>query len=534
MKAHADAARLLIAGTSRTPVPPQATLAQHAPAALAPLLARVGEGASDESRLWQTLAALDWTRRAGFTPAPQATAAPEVAAPDRLAPCGTRAEALLRQMLGGLDPQLIAEWLLLAARHGGRIPHGLLPALLDLGARAADLRPAIRAAADERGRWLARLNPRWHYVRETGAQTADTSALQQLWDTGGPEERAGALQRWRELAPDAARAALEAGWKSEAPETRAKFLRLLATGLAGADEAFLETALDDKRKEVRGAAAELLQRLTGSALVARMRERVAALVKVESRLLLGKKLTVELPGEATKAMQRDGAGRDKRPRLGEKAAALADMVAALPLAHWSALLDAEPAKALDLLLANEHREAFVTGLTEACLRDPAADSGWTLALLARWLKMERHLIHYFADDFPSAALGLPPAQAEAALLAWVRESPRQWRDDEPVAVLLAHTVRPGRAWGRALSLAVIERLGASRAVLRQPYSMLRGQAQNYAYAVDPGAAAEYEVFWPGPDPDDTPAWTRMQDEFLGLARRRHDLTTSFTGEPHGQ
>ena len=535
MKAHADAARLLIAGTSRTPVPAQAALAQSAPAALAALLARVGEGASDEARLWRTLAALDWTRRAGFKPAaPAGAPAVQFAPPDRLAAPSPQAEALLHQMLTGVHAQLIMEWLMLAARHGRRLPHGLLPSMLELGAKQAALRASITAVADERGRWLAAHNPRWQYVLNTAVSSEDPATLQRLWETAEPGQRIAALQRWREIAPDAARAALEASWKTEAPETRAKMLPVLATGLAPADEAFLEAALDDKRKDVRIAAEDLLLRLPGSALISRMKERVAALVKVESRLLLGKKLGIELPQDASKPMQRDGIGRDKQPNLGEKAGWLADMLAALPPGYWSTLLDTTPEKALEHLLAHEHHNALLAGITAACLRNPAAAPAWTRLLMALWIKDSKRWTPYYAADFPAALLALPPAQADLALQEWVRASSKPWHDDEPMLMLLARTIVPGRPWSRALSLLVIERMGASRKAMNQPYSVLRNLTQHYAFALDAASGPDYEAQWPAPAPDDVPNYTRMRDDFLAITRKRHELHLSFTGEPHGQ
>ena len=542
MKAHSEAGKLLLAGTSRVPVPAQASLAQMAPPALVPLLLQLGHQSSDEARLWQTLAALDWTRRAGYQPAPAAAtkaagaaagSTAQAAPPDQLPACSSKADALLRQLLGGLHPQLVAEWLMLAARHGRRIPHGLLPAVLDLGAKRADLRPAIAAAADARGRWLAARNGRWQYVLAAALSTGDTAQLQQTWDTGSTEERGAAFTRWREVAPDAARAALEAGWKAEPPEQRARLLRLLAKEITLADETLLETALDDKRKEVRLAAQELLALLPDSALVGRMRERLAALVGVENRLLLGKRLKIELPAEATKPMLRDGVGREKR-RMGEKAGWLADMVAALPPAHWSGLLDLSPAQALELISGSEHRAALLSGITEACLRAPAAQPDWTRALLTLWLRMDKDLKGHFAEDFPAAVLGLGAEACDAALREWVGASDRHWRDDEPVALLLARAGEPGQGWSRALSLLVVERIKNSRKALMAPYSPLRSCVQNFAAAIDPGAYEQYENDWPPPAPDDTPVWTRFQDDFLALARQRHELHLSFTGEPHGQ
>ena len=72
------------------------------------------------------------------------------------------------------------------------------------------------------------------------------------------------------------------------------------------DETFLEAALDDRRKEVRGAAADLLARLPESALRRRALERALPLLKFKSNKLRRKTIEVTLPEACDKAMQRDG------------------------------------------------------------------------------------------------------------------------------------------------------------------------------------------------------------------------------------
>ena len=72
-----------------------------------------------------------------------------------------------------------------------------------------------------------------------------------------------ALLRLRD--PGIARDWLQRTLGTDPPEAREAFVKLLLAGLSMEDESLLETALDDKRKGVRLAAAECLARLPESA-----------------------------------------------------------------------------------------------------------------------------------------------------------------------------------------------------------------------------------------------------------------------------
>src|SRR6185503_937299 len=82
------------------------------------------------------------------------------------------------------------------------------------------------------------------------------------------------LRTLRSQDPEAAREALAEVWPTESAATRADFLGLLADGLTLQDEDCLESALDDRSREVRRGAARLLARLPGSKYGERMTERL--------------------------------------------------------------------------------------------------------------------------------------------------------------------------------------------------------------------------------------------------------------------
>ncbi|MFI7698702.1 DUF5691 domain-containing protein [Nonomuraea sp. NPDC049480] len=258
-------------------------------------------------------------RRAGRRPD---EAAPPEPAPgeERPAVAGRAADRLVR-IMGGEHERLLTEWLTAAAGTGRRVPAYVLPDLLERGRRDRSIRVCLGVLAGRRGRWLAGRNPAWAYLLEE--PTGET------WELGGAADRRAHLKALRAADPAQARQLLESTWERETPDDRAEFVEVLADGLSMDDEPFLESALDDRRREVRQAAANLLTRLPGSRLSQRMAERVRTFVTIA-----GNSITIEAPGACDKAMERDGV-RPKPPRgFGERAWWLQQIIARAPLSVW--------------------------------------------------------------------------------------------------------------------------------------------------------------------------------------------------------
>src|SRR5678816_3917762 len=148
----------------------------------------------------------------------------------------------LSMMLQGEFSEVLPEWLMALANAGKRVPEELLPALLDHARDDQALRELILPVLGKRGEWLASENPDWGYVLTLG---------QAVWETSTRDERLLLLERLRAQDPAQARQVLQSTWQREAARYRAAFLEKLLVNVTGADEQFLEEALNDRRGDVR-------------------------------------------------------------------------------------------------------------------------------------------------------------------------------------------------------------------------------------------------------------------------------------------
>lgn len=347
-------------------------------AELSPAVARAADRLSADPalRLLESAALQDLFSRGGVAPA--AATAPEPAADDarRLLPrpAAGRLARMLRERSAFLP-----EWFDAAAPHDYRAPDALCEQLLEHAKINATLRESLLRLAGARGSWLAAQHPQWRDLvrRPAATDSADT------WRFGQAPERRDWLARLRRDDPAAARTQLAAAWPKESGPIKAELVAVLADGLARADEPLLETALDDRRADVRRTAAGLLALLPESAFAGRMRARAGAWVRVEHRIL-HTKLVLALPDSLDSGSQRDGI-TDRTVEFAYRwngapdvpAAWLRQMVAATQLSHWTALLGT-PEQAVRATIEDRFRQPVFDGWVDAALAQ--RDSAWARAL----------------------------------------------------------------------------------------------------------------------------------------------------------
>ena len=378
----------------------------------------------------------------GHTPVPAAP--PETTAP-LPAPAGVRLQRILDGSVPGgaqLAQELLIQWLDAAAGHGGHVPPVALPALLDAGRRNAVVRPALARVAGARGRWLAGLRDDWRWLHEQAA--GDPGATGTDWHTGTAGERLSHLTALRATDPDGGRELLESTWAQESSDDRARFLAALATGLSAADDPFLERALDDRRKEVREAALELLRRLPGSALTRRMAERARTAVRREHRRFGADRLLVTPPEELDTALRRDGVAATPARGIGISAWLLEEVLAGAPLDVW-----ADPATMVQLARGNDWESPLLHGWAKAAVAQHHATWAAVLlrevpALLRESVRWDLHLVLPPDDLGRLAAEALRREDGMAHRLLAIH--PGRWPDELSVAVLetIAHRARTDR------------------------------------------------------------------------------------------
>ncbi|WP_131743019.1 DUF5691 domain-containing protein, partial [Actinomadura roseirufa] len=379
--AHVTAALL---GTERRDPP----ALQEAPAAPA----SVGADGGKAGRLLDQAALLTVRRRAGRLPARAGTAgeadpAGGAGTVELIAPAPAEhapvvppdAAARLARILAGEQIQVLPEWLDAAAGHGLRVPARLLPELLERGRGDRVLRPSIARAAGRRGVWLALRNTDWAYLVGTGD---DHGGGDGVWETGTRLQRVAFLSGLRGTDPERARRLLASTWGREPAPDRAAFLATFEHGLGPADEDVLEAALEDRGKDVRQVASDLLARMPGSAYGRRMAARARRCLVPAVREVRGRERTwilVEAPREHDEDLARDGVpfhpGGSFAPGgggpVGTRAAWLREILARTPLTTWTDLFGLPPMEIVCLPLG----DAGGAGKASTAGEPGGADSG---------------------------------------------------------------------------------------------------------------------------------------------------------------
>jgi hypothetical protein len=391
-------------------------------------------GVTPEAEVLRAAAVLGLARRAGAHGLNLEQIELDPAPPETLARCGPEAALdLMRLFSGGPEAALLPEWLALAANSGQRVPEELLPQLLSLGAARRELRAAIAPVIGERGVWLAAQRPEWSYA--SGADDA-----LRAWHDADRAGRVRALVALRSRSPDDARELLAAGWEQELPAERAAFVEALRTGLSAGDEPFLETTLDERRKDVRTAAAALLVRLPQSRLAQRAVARADVLVSLARHTLGGPVLTVVLPVDCDPLMQRDGIEPRPPAGVGERAWWLEQIIAAVPPAHWSAAHGLSAGEMLAFAAQSDVADGLLRGLARATAS--YGDDRWRCA----WAENP-------AAEPPIRARALSRDDDAAATSAYVAAVTRSLDTNAEHAADLPATV-PG-PWDAAFSRSVV-------------------------------------------------------------------------------
>jgi hypothetical protein len=429
--------------------------------------------------------------------------------------CSARSGDHIRMMLSGQHAEVVEEWLAAAAHARKIVWPELLPGLLQLGHKQAEFREAILPLLGKRGRWLAAQNPDWGFV-------AGDAEDETIWQTGNRAARTVFLQRTRARNPEHARELLVSTWPQEPAEERFAFIALLLTGLNFADEPFLESALDDRRKEVRVTAARLLALIPNSRLSQRMLARAGTLLKFvpgETGSLLklkGKKkpvLEVVLPASCDAAMKRDGIGANTIPQgKGEKAGWLVQIISAVRPAYWCENWGTNPVDILAAADKTEWKKELFEGWVYAAVQH--GDAVWAEALLGWWGDTQH-------AQWVEALVGvLPAGRREAFILKAFAEVKKPVFGNVPFLMSLKACTH---AWSADFSRAILKELRQACASKKEALDwQLRPLLKDFARFMNPALAKEAESGWP----TDVETWESSAEtvnQLIALLQFRHGM-----------
>ncbi len=487
------------------------------------LLAQV-DRSSRERALLNLSAILACSRRAGYLLSETAEATPAPAEENDLPLCLPEAAQDLSLMLQGEFDELLPEWLTAVAGKGQRVPDQTLPDLLNQGSRNKELRAVILPVLGKRGRWLAAQNASWGWALQRSRLEIEQSleafaTAEQTWQTGTRAERVALLRELRAADPERARQLLTSTWSQDPPGERALFLETFVVGLSMDDEPILESALDDRRKEVRRQASGLLSRLPDSQLCRRMFARVAPLLTI-TRKLLKDNLEVTPPAECDKAMQRDGIDLKPPQGIGEKGFWLVQMLSLIPPRLWSEHLARAPETLIQLAKVNQWGDNLLEGWTNAAILH--RDAEWAEAALLHFLKRKGGQIPYNVEWKQA----IPKERMEACILQLLQSHTGPLVRDHP-AMTLFYEIEG--YWGVELTRAFLDSL-------RRHKNQARGQMNYYVHYtmeslasfVPPEAAQEFGELWQEFAGEES-YYANAPEKFLARVRLRQEMLSRIQG-----
>ena len=437
---------------------------------------------------------------------------------------------VLQQAMDADPPDLLVEFLGHLKMIGYLLPPELLP--LALATKKRGIREQLRPVLGERGRWLAQLNPEWHWATKAvaGDADADRDSLVRQWDDGNIDERCRAMETLRRSDPSEARRWIEEAIGKEKAESRVRLLETLAMGLGPQDETLLESLLDDRSEQVRRAAAACLARIPGSALARRMADRACSILSAQKKGLLRKspRLVCNPPEEIDAAWVRDGVPAKVPTGQGKRAVWTEAVLAAVSPTLWCEQFGLQPAELMQAIAKDDFAEAVIVGWTRAAVVFAEPDTpcaAWLLPLAAHWLAATSTKKAMHADVLGHLQALLPrmsAAEAESLLLRVLREASAVQGAD--ALVLLEALPRP---WSTTFAL---EYLAAERSILQRPVSPFSYRwaetlkLAGYTIPREAFAAALEPWHLPDTDPNDyaTQAIARATNAFTETiqARRR--------------
>jgi hypothetical protein len=289
------------------------------------------------------------------------------------------------------------------------------------------------------GQWLIAQNPAWKEL--------DTSHLEELdWDLATGTQRFLLLQHLRKANPEHALSLLAQSWESEALEWRAPLLLCLEIGLGTNDESFLEKCLQEKRRETRQTAAELLSILPQSSLSQNYQSFLLDSLSLEKGRLQAK-LPLELPA-AWKQYGIESGGKGPFTQQ-QRSAWVEQLIRRVPPAFLCKKFELEALTLCKVFFTQAPGDGWFSALCEAALQHQ--DENQLEAIVAHWLQNEN--ASGWAGKLGKTLIqALPPASFNRLLKNYLEKRSGPLEDGQFVTFLLRESTQN---WNQELCMLII-------------------------------------------------------------------------------
>jgi Family of unknown function (DUF5691) len=472
-----DLIRIALLGSDRTEIPDQ----------LREQIKALGVEDKDTARAILR-AATKWQmqQKAGYIP-PQFEGewplAPDIGTEKYCSPAATR---YLQQIMNGQYERALPEFFQLATAAGRFLPPEQLPTLLQQAAENSGQAALLQPLLGKHARWLANQHAEWRLLFIP--LDADD------WEEVGFQQRVHIFRQLRSQDIPKSISLLESCWESLDFRQKKAFLSAMEDTVCLHDEALLEKVLDDRRKEVRKAATELLQALDGSQLLERVWRALDGLMAIEQGKDGKEKPIIGLPEEVTPEMLRDGIDPSQQwLRGGLRASRLGQMIAVIPPARWTATLGKTPAELIEIFAKSDYAIILLQAFSHAAALH--TDDDWATAILEFWLYHQHQ--DRWADFSPKLLCEKLSAEAFNRTAVSALENCEELPKEQDLFTLLVR--KNTHPWNDTLTQAFMTKCKAWITSFNSSYWTavhLKSILQHAAYHINPNLADSLTKSWP--------------------------------------
>lgn len=329
-----------------------------------------------EEKFLQKAALVFNMRQAGVLPTKAVAVTTTTAPTEELPYCSKQAISTLNDIIAEESTALLELWMKTCVQHKQIVTPAYIPKLFDLANTNKTLRSVTVLCCGKRGEWLIGFNKEWNF--------SAAGSVEELWQTGTPDQRKQVLGELRVSDTTTANEWLHQSWPQEDANTKTSLLEVLRPTISEADIPFLESLQQEKSKKVKDTAIELLKLIPSSAIVSLYKDvlRQSIQLKKEKTLLgiMSKTVLSVEPGGLNAEIFKTGIEKlSKDKEVKDDDHVLLQLIASVPPSFLQEHLGLSPQEIIELMQKNATTKPFIPSLVTATVK--FNDKTWAIALM---------------------------------------------------------------------------------------------------------------------------------------------------------